>query len=111
MSKSQVLAAIEALREAGDTESFQEMDLEDAQSTMFSGDADIAVEIDGTPWVAQKIAAMRAYPTQIAADGPFFAGAEVLGDGRWAREYYRLAVGVPLPEGEGWAVDLFAGLS
>ena len=67
-------AGIEALREAGDTESFQEVDPEGALSTMFSEDADIAVEIDGTPWVAQKIAAMRAYATQIAADGPFFAG-------------------------------------
>jgi N-acetyl-1-D-myo-inositol-2-amino-2-deoxy-alpha-D-glucopyranoside deacetylase len=111
MSKSQILAGIEALREAGDTESFQEVDPEGALSTMFSEDADIAVEIDGTPWVAQKIAAMRAYATQIAADGPFFAGAEVLGDSRWAHEYYRLAVGIPLPEGEGWADDLFAGLS
>jgi N-acetyl-1-D-myo-inositol-2-amino-2-deoxy-alpha-D-glucopyranoside deacetylase len=76
-----------------------------------SDNADIAVEIDGTPWVAQKIAAMRAHATQITPDGPFFAGAEVLGDARWAREYYRLAVGAPLPEGEGWADDLFAGLS
>ena len=67
--------------------------------------------MDGRPWVAQKLAAMRAYATQITADGPFFAGADVLGDDRWAREYYRLASGVPLPAGDGWADDLFAGLS
>jgi N-acetyl-1-D-myo-inositol-2-amino-2-deoxy-alpha-D-glucopyranoside deacetylase len=54
---------------------------------------------------------MRAHATQITPDGPFFAGAEVLGENRWAYEYYRLASGVPLPEGEGWADDLFAGLS
>ena len=54
---------------------------------------------------------MRAYATQITPDGPFFAGADVLGEARWAREHYRLAAGVPLPEGEGWADDLFAGLS
>jgi N-acetyl-1-D-myo-inositol-2-amino-2-deoxy-alpha-D-glucopyranoside deacetylase len=80
-------------------------------SVMLSDDEDIAVEIDGRPWVAQKIAAMRAHATQITPDGPFFAGGNVLGADRWAYECYRLASGVPLPDGEGWADDLFAGLS
>jgi N-acetyl-1-D-myo-inositol-2-amino-2-deoxy-alpha-D-glucopyranoside deacetylase len=111
MSKSRMLAGIHALREAGDNETLQGFDPDGPLASLMSDDADIAVEIDGTPWVAQKIAAMRAYATQIAADGPFFAGADVLGDARWASEYYRLAVGIPLPEGEGWADDLFAGLS
>jgi N-acetyl-1-D-myo-inositol-2-amino-2-deoxy-alpha-D-glucopyranoside deacetylase len=111
MSKSRMLAGIHALREAGDNETFQGFDPDGPLASLMSDDADIAVEIEVTPWVAQKIAAMRAYATQIAVDGPFFAGADVLGDSRWAREYYRLAVGVPLPEGEGWADDLFAGLS
>jgi len=111
MSKSRMLAGIHALREAGDTETFQGFDPDGPLASLMSDDADIAVESDGTPWVAQKIAAMRAYATQIAADGPFFAGADLLGDSRWAREYYRLAGGMPLPEGEGWADDLFAGLS
>jgi len=111
ISKSEIFAGIQALRDAGDTETFKELDPEGPLSSMMSDDADIAVEIDGRPWVAQKLAAMRAYATQITADGPFFAGADVLGDDRWAREYYRLASGVPLPAGEGWADDLFAGLS
>ena len=111
MSKRRLLAGIQALREAGDNETFQGFDPDGPMSVMLSDDADIAVEIDGRPWVAQKIAAMRAHATQITPDGPFFAGAEVLGEDRWAYEYYRLASGVPLPEGEGWADDLFAGLS
>jgi N-acetyl-1-D-myo-inositol-2-amino-2-deoxy-alpha-D-glucopyranoside deacetylase len=111
ISKSQVLAGLQALRDAGDTETFQELDPEGPLSSLMSDDADIAVEIDGTPWVAQKLAAMRAHATQITADGPFFSGADVLGDDRWAREYYRLASGPPLPAGDGWADDLFAGLS
>jgi N-acetyl-1-D-myo-inositol-2-amino-2-deoxy-alpha-D-glucopyranoside deacetylase len=111
MSKSRVLAGIKALRDAGDTETFQELDPEGPLSALMSDDADIAVEIDGTPWIAQKLAAMRAHATQITADGPFFAGADVLGDDRWAREYYRLASGPPLPAGDGRADDLFAGLS
>jgi N-acetyl-1-D-myo-inositol-2-amino-2-deoxy-alpha-D-glucopyranoside deacetylase len=54
---------------------------------------------------------MRAHATQITPDGPFFAGGEAVGEDRWASEYYRLAVGVPLPGCEGWVDDLFAGLS
>jgi N-acetyl-1-D-myo-inositol-2-amino-2-deoxy-alpha-D-glucopyranoside deacetylase len=52
---------------------------------------------------------MRAHATQITADGPFFAGAKVLGDDQWSQEFYQLAVGVPYP-GDRWADDLFAGL-
>jgi N-acetyl-1-D-myo-inositol-2-amino-2-deoxy-alpha-D-glucopyranoside deacetylase len=111
MSKSRMIAAIQVLRNAGDFETMKGFDPDGAQSSFMSDDDEIAVEIDGGPWVAQKIAAMRAHATQITPDGPFFAGAEVLGENRWAYEYYRLACGVPLPEGEGWADDLFAGLS
>jgi N-acetyl-1-D-myo-inositol-2-amino-2-deoxy-alpha-D-glucopyranoside deacetylase len=111
MSKSQLLAGIQALRDAGDTETYKELDPEGPLSSLLSDDVDIAVEIDGTPWVAQKLAAMRAHATQITADGPFFAGADVLGHARWAREHYRLASGPPLPAADGWADDLFAGLS
>jgi N-acetyl-1-D-myo-inositol-2-amino-2-deoxy-alpha-D-glucopyranoside deacetylase len=111
ISKSQIFAGIQALRDAGDTETFKELDPEGPLGTMMSDDADIAVKIDGTPWVAQKVAAMRAHATQITPDGPFFAAAKVLGDAPWAHEYYRLAIGVPLPQGDGWADDMFAGLS
>jgi N-acetyl-1-D-myo-inositol-2-amino-2-deoxy-alpha-D-glucopyranoside deacetylase len=111
MSKSRMMAVVEALRAAGDDETFKGFDPDGPMSSLISDNADIAVEIDGRRWVAQKIAAMRAHATQITPDGPFFAGAEVLGDDRWAYEYYRLACGVALPNGEGWADDLFAGLS
>jgi len=112
MSKSRMMAGIHALREAGDNETLQGFDPDGPLASLMSDDdADISVEIDGTPWAAQKVAAMHAHATQITPDGPFFAGAELLGDARWAREYYRLATGVPLPEAEGWADDVFAGLS
>jgi N-acetyl-1-D-myo-inositol-2-amino-2-deoxy-alpha-D-glucopyranoside deacetylase len=111
MSKSRMMAGIKALRAAGDNETLKGFDPDGPLSSLISDDADIAVEINGRPWVAQKIAAMRAHATQITPDGPFFAGAEIIGEDRWAREYYRFAGGVPLPEGEGWADDLFAGLS
>ena len=111
MSRRLMIAGIHALRQAADLETFKDFDPDGPMSSLMSDDADIAVEIDGTPWASQKIAAMRAHATQITPDGPFFAGAEVLGDMRWGREHYRLAAGVPLPQGEGWADDLFAGLS
>jgi N-acetyl-1-D-myo-inositol-2-amino-2-deoxy-alpha-D-glucopyranoside deacetylase len=111
MSKSQILAGIEALRAAGDEETFKGFEADGPLASLFSDDADIAVAIDGRPWAAQKIAAMRAHATQITSDGPFFAGAEILGNDRWGWEHYRFAGGIPLPEGEGWADDLFAGLS
>ena len=106
-----MMAGLNALRESGDTETYKGFDPDGPLASLLSDDADIAVEIDGSPWVAQKIAAMRAHATQITPDGPFFAGMDVLGESRWAREHYRLATGVPLPEGDGWSDDLFAGLS
>ena len=111
MSKSRMLAGIQALRDAGDHETFKGFDPDGPLASLMSDDADIAVEIDGRSWEAQKIAAMRAHATQITPDGPFFAGSDVLGEDRWAREYYRFACGVPLPQSDGWADDLFAGLS
>jgi N-acetyl-1-D-myo-inositol-2-amino-2-deoxy-alpha-D-glucopyranoside deacetylase len=110
-SRSRMMAGLNALRESGDTETYKGFDPDGPLASLLSDDADIAVEIDGSPWVAQKIAAMRAHATQITPDGPFFAGMDVLGESRWAREHYRFATGVPLPEGEGWSDDLFAGLS
>ena len=57
-----------------------------------------------------KLKAMRAHAPQITEDGPFFAGAKIIGDQMWGREYYRFAAGVPFPAADGWADDLFAGL-
>ena len=111
MSRQRMLAGVRALREAGDTETFKGFDAEDApMATVMAEDADIDVAIDGTRWVGQKLDAMRAHATQITEDGPFFAGAKVLGDSLWAHEYYQLVLGVPYPTTDGWADDLFAGL-
>ena len=105
-----MLAGIQALRDAGDTETFKGFDPDGGLASMLARDADIDVLIDGTPWVRQKLDAMRAHATQITADGPFFSGAKVLGDAQWSQECYQLVSGVPLPAGDGWADDLFAGL-
>ncbi len=110
MSRERMREGIEALRAAGDTETFADWDLDNPAMLMVAGDADIAAEISGEDYVGAKLKAMRAHATQITEDGPFFAGADVVGDQMWAKEYYRFAAGVPFPDRDGWADDLFAGL-
>jgi N-acetyl-1-D-myo-inositol-2-amino-2-deoxy-alpha-D-glucopyranoside deacetylase len=77
-------------------------------------DEDVTAAVDGRAYASHKDAAMRAHPTQIMVDGPFFAlsnnlGLEVLGV-----EYYRLVRGERGPGStaapNGWEDDLFAGL-
>ncbi len=111
MSQRKMIEAIKALRESGDTESFKGFDPENAvMMPMISPDADIAAAVNGGPWLEQKQAAMLAHESQIRPDGPFFAGAGVLGADMWSHEYYRFVSGVPFPAGDDWADDLFAGL-
>jgi len=70
-------------------------------------DADLAAVIDGSAWLDRKVAALRAHASQIAHDGPFFAGDMA----KWSHEFYRLAKGTAAPEpGEVLESDLFAGL-
>ena len=70
-------------------------------------DEDLAAVIDGSAWLDRKIAALRAHASQIAHDGPFFAGDAA----KWSQECFRLAKGTAAPDpGETWESDLFAGL-
>ena len=111
MSKTRMAAGIRALREAGDTETFKGFDPEGGGLLpMISNDEDIAAVIDGTQWAKQKMDALRAHETQVTPDGPFFSGTKVLGDSMWSHEHYRFVDGVPFPDSESWADDLFAGL-
>ena len=113
MSASRMRAMIERLRAAGDTETFAGFEDLGDDLPMVSSDADIAAEIDGTAYVAQKLDAMRAHATQIRPDGTFFAGGKMSVDTMWSHEFYRFAAGTPFPatlDGT-WADDLFAGLS
>lgn len=68
--------------------------------------------VDGTPQIEAKMAAMRAHPTQIALDGPFFALSNNLGNQVWGHEYYTLVKGEksePFDEQDRES-DLFAGV-
>jgi N-acetyl-1-D-myo-inositol-2-amino-2-deoxy-alpha-D-glucopyranoside deacetylase len=76
-------------------------------------DEQVTAAVDARAFVARKDAAMRAHPTQITVDGPFFALSNNLGQEVLGTEYYRLVRGARGPAGpgpEGWEDDLFAGL-
>jgi N-acetyl-1-D-myo-inositol-2-amino-2-deoxy-alpha-D-glucopyranoside deacetylase len=76
-------------------------------------DEDVTAAVDGRAFATHKDAAMRAHPTQIMVDGPFFALSNNLGLEVLAIEYYRLVRGERGPgstASNGWEDDLFAGL-
>ena len=102
---------IDALARAG--ESFFEGVTDAADIPFAVDDEDVTAAVDGRAHIAQKDAAMRAHPTQILVDGPFFALSNNLGQEVLGVEYYRLVKGRRGPAGnspEGWEDDLFAGL-
>jgi N-acetyl-1-D-myo-inositol-2-amino-2-deoxy-alpha-D-glucopyranoside deacetylase len=109
--RSVLQQGIDALAARGD--SFFE-GVTDAADLPFGVDDDqVAAAVDARAFVAQKDAAMRAYPTQIMVDGPFFALSNNLGQEVLGTEYYRLVRGKRGPAGDGphgWEGDLFAGL-
>jgi N-acetyl-1-D-myo-inositol-2-amino-2-deoxy-alpha-D-glucopyranoside deacetylase len=100
---------LRALRDAGDTTSFQGLD-PDGPLPMATPDADLAAEIDATAYADRKKAALLAHRTQIEVDGRFFALSNHLGDEVLGVEWYRIAKGTPAPQGGVLETDLFAGL-
>jgi N-acetyl-1-D-myo-inositol-2-amino-2-deoxy-alpha-D-glucopyranoside deacetylase len=73
----------------------------------------VTTGVDGRPYLAAKMAAMRAHASQISPDGPFFVLAEKVGEEVFGIEYFRLVRGRPGPADgpDGRETDLFAGLS
>ena len=56
-------------------------------------DEEVTAAVDGRAFATHKDAAMRAHPTQILVDGPFFALSNNLGQEVLGIEYYRLVRG------------------
>jgi len=111
MSESRMRAGLRSLREAGDTTSFEGMDPDGPLPPFVTADENLAAVVDGNPFVEKKMDAMRAYPTQITLDGPFFALSNNEGNQMWGEEFYRIVKG---ERGElnsdGLETDLFAGV-
>ena len=72
----------------------------------------VTTVIDGQDFVDKKMEAMRAHPTQIAVDGPFFALSNNLGLSVWGDEYYTLVKGEKAApfDSNGRELDIFAGV-
>ncbi len=111
MSESKMREGLRALRDAGEDTFFEGMDPDGPMPHFVTADEHLSCAVDATDFVDRKMAAMKAYPTQIQLDGPFFALSNNVGDTAWGVEYYRLAKGTlgPLDE-DGLETDLFAGL-
>jgi N-acetyl-1-D-myo-inositol-2-amino-2-deoxy-alpha-D-glucopyranoside deacetylase len=109
MPRSVIQQGIVAMREIGS----DFFGLDNADDAAFAvPDEFITAKIDGMDHVEQKLAAMRAYVTQIAVDGPFFKLPDQLGPQVWGLEFYRLVKGErgPVDPATEWETDLFAGL-
>ncbi len=111
MSESRMRAGLRALRESGDTTSFEGMDPDGPLPPFVTSDENLTAAVDAQDFVDRKMAALAAHATQITTDGPFFALSNNVGSTAWGVEFYRIVKGRPGPVGEdGLEADLFAGL-
>jgi len=107
--RSIIEQGIEAMKGTGN----QFFGVEKAEDFPFAQpDELVTTVINGEEYVEKKMAAMRAHPTQIAVDGPFFALSDNLGFKVWGLEFYRLVHGESAGErnADGREIDLFAGV-
>ncbi|MCW2788211.1 MAG: mshB [Aeromicrobium sp.] len=110
MSASRFRDGLKALRDAGDTTTFEGMDPDNLPPFAIEDDFLDAV-IEAPDHVQAKMAAMKAHRTQITEDGQFFAGGMDVSAVVWGSEFYRLVKGARGPVGDsGFEEDLFAGL-
>ena len=108
--RSIVRAGIEAMREAGETTGFAEMDPDDLPFAV--DDALVTTAVAAPDYLDRKMNALRAHETQVSVDGGFFALSNNLGSQALGTEYFRLVRGNPggPRDAEGRETDLFAGV-
>jgi N-acetyl-1-D-myo-inositol-2-amino-2-deoxy-alpha-D-glucopyranoside deacetylase len=112
MAENRLREGLRALREMGDTTTFEGMDPEGDLPPFVLADKWVTTEIDAPGLVEKKMDAMRAHATQITVDGPFFALSNNLGNRVWATESYRIVKGTAVPAaGSHLETDLFAGVA
>ncbi|MEK9663938.1 MAG: N-acetyl-1-D-myo-inositol-2-amino-2-deoxy-alpha-D-glucopyranoside deacetylase [Candidatus Nanopelagicales bacterium] len=105
-----VRAGIEAMRAAGETTGFAEMDPDDIPFAI--DDALVTTAVAAPEHLQRKMDALREHATQVSVDGGFFALADNVGAQAFATEYFRLVRGDlgHARDAEGREVDLFAGI-
>jgi len=108
MSRNVMRAGIMALRAAGETTGFAEIDPDELPFA--TDDALITTEIDGPEFVQAKMDALRAHATQVSVEGGFFALSNNLGAQIFATEHFRLVVGQLGEIVDGRERDLFSGI-
>lgn len=107
--KSVIEQGIEAMKGTGN----QFFGVDKAEDFPFAQpDELVTTVIDAEEFAALKMDAMKAHPTQISVDGPFFALSDNLGFKVWGQEFYRLVYGQLGPDRnqDGREVDLFSGV-
>ena len=107
--KSVIEQGIEAMKGTGN----QFFGVDKAEDFPFvQPDELVTTVINAEQFVTQKMNAMKAHPTQISLDGPFFALSDNLGFKVWGQEFYRLVYGQLGPDlnSDGRETDLFSGV-
>ena len=111
MSATRMRQSLRDLRAAGDTTTFEGMDPDGPLPKFIVADELLTAQVDAEAFADRKMAALKAYATQISVDGPFFALSNNKGNELWGTEFFRIAKGTPAPPAEGALEDdLFAGL-
>jgi N-acetyl-1-D-myo-inositol-2-amino-2-deoxy-alpha-D-glucopyranoside deacetylase len=100
--------AFDALQEMGEEAPFGATSAEELDFGV--DDGYVTAVVDAREYLAAKMAALRAYPTQVAVDGHFFALSNDVGQGAFAMEHYHLSRGESGAK-DGTENDLFAGVS
>ena len=107
--KSVIAQGMEKMKEIG-SDFFGAENIEDIPFA--KDDEFVTTLIEGSEYVDQKMAAMKAHETQIALDGPFFALSNNLGMQIWGDEYYTLVKGTKSApfDTNGREMDLTSGV-
>jgi N-acetyl-1-D-myo-inositol-2-amino-2-deoxy-alpha-D-glucopyranoside deacetylase len=106
--KSLLQMAFEALKQMGEEAPFGVTSPDDLPFGV--PDDEVTAQVDAREYLPAKVDAMRAYATQIAVDGHFFALSNDVGQGAFGLEHYRLTRGEIGQLGER-EDDLFAGVN
>ena len=110
MSESRMRASLRALREAGDTTTFEGMDPDGPLPHFITPDENLAAAVDGTDYVDQKMSAMAAHATQITLTARS-SRCPTTRATVWGAEFFRIAKGQRGElNDEGLETDLFAGI-